>query len=102
MFLLPGLVITTYITGAELKLEQKLEIKRYLRNRANPDGGWGLYAAFFFSFSPTHCLFRHIEGKSTIFGTAMNYVAYRLIGGEVDDPTAAKARKFLLDNGTAL
>jgi lanosterol synthase len=42
MFLLPGLVITTYITGAELKPEQKLEIKRYLRNRANADGGWGL------------------------------------------------------------
>lgn len=49
----------------------------------------------------THFVFRHIEGKSTIFGTAMNYVAYRLLGGEVDDPTAAKARKFLLDNGTA-
>jgi lanosterol synthase len=46
MFLLPGLVMTTYVTGAELRPEQKLEMIRYLRNRVNDDGGWGLYVQF--------------------------------------------------------
>ena len=43
MFLLPGLVIGSYVTGMEFKEEERLEIIRYLMNRANPeDGGWGM------------------------------------------------------------
>lgn len=42
LFLLPGLCISHYITGFELKEPVKKEIIRYLCNFANADGGWGL------------------------------------------------------------
>jgi squalene/oxidosqualene cyclase-like protein len=50
-----------------------------LRCHTNDDGGWGL----------------HIEGHSTVFGTAMNYIAYRLLGASADDGTCVKARQWL-------
>jgi hypothetical protein len=37
----------------------------------------------------------HIEGPSTAFGTAMNYVAARLLGADADHPTLIKARGTL-------
>lgn len=43
------------------------------------DGGWGL----------------HVESPSNIFGTAMNYVAMRLLGVDKDDSRAVRARTFL-------
>jgi hypothetical protein len=43
MFLLPGLVFTSYITGAVIPEEYKTEMIRYLYNHQNHDGGWGLY-----------------------------------------------------------
>ena len=43
MILLPGLVIGSYMTGMGFKEEERLEMIRYLMNRANPeDGGWGI------------------------------------------------------------
>ena len=43
MFLTPGLVIGSYITGMDFAHEERLEMIRYLFNRAHPDdGGWGL------------------------------------------------------------
>ena len=43
MFLLPGLVIGSYITGMTFLEEERLEMIRYLFNHAHPDdGGWGL------------------------------------------------------------
>jgi lanosterol synthase len=43
MFLLPGLVIGSYVSGMGFKEEEKLEMIRYLFNRAHPhDGGWGM------------------------------------------------------------
>ena len=43
MFLLPGLVIGSYICGMSFTLEERLEMIRYLFNRAHPeDGGWGM------------------------------------------------------------
>ncbi len=44
MFLLPGLVIGSYVTGMTFEEEERLEMIRYLFNRAHPeDGGWGMY-----------------------------------------------------------
>ncbi|KAF8517972.1 terpenoid cyclases/protein prenyltransferase alpha-alpha toroid [Hysterangium stoloniferum] len=86
MFLIPGLVIGTYVAGMSFEEEEKFEIIRYLMNRANPDdGGWGL----------------HVEGPSTAFGTALNYVAARLLGADPDHPVFAKARKTLHNLGGA-
>jgi lanosterol synthase len=43
MFLIPGLVIGSYITGTPFTDEERREIIRYLMNHANEDGGWGMY-----------------------------------------------------------
>ncbi|XP_010244585.1 PREDICTED: cycloartenol synthase 2 isoform X1 [Nelumbo nucifera] len=88
MFLLPGLIIILYITGAlnaVLSKEHQREMCRYLYNHQNEDGGWGL----------------HIEGPSTMFGTALNYVTLRLLGEGTDDGEGAmeKGRKWILDHG---
>jgi lanosterol synthase len=85
LFLLPGLIITCYISGVEIPKEHKIEIIRYLKNHQNKDGGWGL----------------HIESHSTIFGTTMNYILLRIIGVDKDEEITKKAREFLLRNGGA-
>jgi lanosterol synthase len=87
MFLLPGLVVTWYVTNTPIPESHSIEIKNYLYARQNPeDGGWGL----------------HIEGESTVFGTAMNYTVMRLLGAEPDEPRMVKAREKLWKLGGAL
>lgn len=87
MFLLPGLIVTWYVTHTPVPPEFSIEIKRYLFARQHPeDGGWGL----------------HVEGHSSVFGTAMNYVALRLLGASPKDPRMVKARSKLHELGGAL
>lgn len=87
MFLLPCVVITWYVTETPIPEPYSIEIKNYLYARAHPeDGGWGL----------------HIEGESTVFGTAMNYTVLRLLGAPADDPRMIKARETLWKLGGAL
>lgn len=98
MFLLPGLVISNYISKIKLLEEQRIEIIRYLFNRAHSDdGGWGMYA--YYSLNHTtyidRSIFSHIESPSTVFGTALNYTTLRLLGVEVDHPVMTKARATL-------
>uniref|UniRef100_A0A803MCV3 Terpene cyclase/mutase family member n=1 Tax=Chenopodium quinoa TaxID=63459 RepID=A0A803MCV3_CHEQI len=90
MFLMPGLVITLSITGAlnaVLSEEHQKEMRRYLYNHQNRDGGWGL----------------HIEGHSTMFGTVLTYVTLRLLGEGADDGDGAmeRGRKWILEHGSA-
>ncbi|XP_042440099.1 cycloartenol synthase 2-like [Zingiber officinale] len=90
MFLLPGLIITLQVTGTlntVLTPEHQKEIRRYLYNHQNRDGGWGL----------------HIEGESTMFGSTLTYVTLRLLGQGPDDGDGAmeKGRKWILDHGSA-
>ncbi|KDR67988.1 hypothetical protein GALMADRAFT_257537 [Galerina marginata CBS 339.88] len=86
MFLLPGLVIGSYVSGMTFKLEERLEMIRYLMNRVHPDdGGWGI----------------HVEGHSTVFGTGLNYVALRLLGVDKDHPVCVRARGTLHKLGGA-
>ncbi|KAJ7695093.1 terpenoid cyclases/protein prenyltransferase alpha-alpha toroid [Mycena rosella] len=86
MFLLPGLVIGSYVSGMDFKLEERQEMIRYLMNRANPeDGGWGI----------------HVEGHSTVFGTGLNYTALRLLGMDANHPVCVKARGTLHGLGGA-
>lgn len=85
LFLIPGLIVASVVTNTPLpKIYQKL-IVRYILNQQNIDGGWGL----------------HIEAKSTIFGSVMNYVALRFIGIQSDTPELIKARKWIKNNGGA-
>ena len=92
MFLLPGLIVTLYVTDKRLSRPEEIEIMRYIFSMQNVgdknggDGGWGL----------------HIEGDSSVFGTAMNYTALRLLGAEPDDPRMRKARACLYRLGGAL
>lgn len=52
MFLIPGLTIGSYITGIPFTDEERREMIRYLMNRANEDGGWGMYVLFYLSTRP--------------------------------------------------
>ena len=63
------------------------EIKAYLFARQNvEDGGWGL----------------HVEGLSSVFGTAMNYTILRLLGASEEDERMIKARGKLHQLGGAV
>ncbi|KAJ3175039.1 Lanosterol synthase (Oxidosqualene--lanosterol cyclase) [Irineochytrium annulatum] len=87
MFLIPGLAIANHVTGAKWLPGQKQELIRYLINRAHPvDGGWGI----------------HTAGDSTCFGTALNYVALRIMGVGPDHPVCVKSRAFLHSIGGAV
>lgn len=86
MFLLPGVVIAWYVTKTPIPWYYATEIKNYLFARAHPeDGGWGL----------------HIEGESSVFGTALNYTVLRLVGVDADHPKMVKARSTLHKLGGA-
>lgn len=86
MFMLIGYVVAKYYTGVPFSEEERIEIIRYLVNRAHPvDGGWGL----------------HTYDKSTVFGTSINYVILRILGLERDHPAVVKARTRLHSLGDA-
>ncbi|KAL0344956.1 UNVERIFIED_CONTAM: putative oxidosqualene cyclase [Sesamum radiatum] len=90
LFLLPGLIIalsTMDALNTILPDEHQQEIRRYLYNHQNPDGGWGL----------------HIEARSSMFCTALNYVSLRLLGEGTGggDGAMHKARAWILEHGGA-
>ena len=96
MFVLPGLVIGSYAARMSFIDEERLEMIRYLFNRAHPDdGGWGLYVFPSCRFQLQANLSRHIEGRSTAMGTALNYAALRLLGVPADHPVIVRARSTL-------
>ena len=87
MFLLPGIVIAWYVTDTPIPEPTRVEMRRYLFARqSTADGGWGL----------------HIEGESSVFGTAMNYVSLRILGAGEEDPRMVRARGTLHALGGAL
>ncbi|RLN03681.1 hypothetical protein C2845_PM13G05590 [Panicum miliaceum] len=91
LFTTATMIIVLYVTeslGVTLSFEHRKEICRYLYNRQNIDGGWGL----------------HAEGESSMLSTALNYTALRLLGESVDDGpdmSMPKARKWVHDHGGA-
>ncbi|KAJ9565776.1 hypothetical protein OSB04_001742 [Centaurea solstitialis] len=90
LFFTPPLFIVLYISGAintHLTEEHKKEMKRYIYNHQNEDGGWGF----------------HIEGPSTMMGSALNYISLRLLGEGPDDGNGVlgRGRKWILDHGGA-
>ncbi|KAL1547902.1 lupeol synthase [Salvia divinorum] len=92
LFFHPMMVMALYLTGGvdnALSPAHQVEIKRYIYNHQNEDGGWGF----------------HIIGPSTIFGSLLNYITLRLLGegpegGE--DRAVARGRKWILDHGGAV
>jgi len=86
MFLLPGAIITSYITKFEFTPEQKFQIIKYLFNHQLPDGGWGT----------------HIENKSTMFGTVLNYISLRLLGIPFNNERLQNAYNLIQLEGGAM
>jgi len=88
MFLMPGLIITCYVTGvldSALSPHHHREMRRYLENHQNEDGGFGL----------------HIEGHSTMFGTVLSYVSLRILGAEPENEACAAAKAWMDARGGA-
>ncbi|KAI8000239.1 Dammarenediol II synthase [Camellia lanceoleosa] len=91
MFFTPAQIIVLHISGAIntiLTREHKKELVRYIYLHQNDDGGWGFY----------------IEGHSTMIGSALSYIALRLLGEGPDDRedgAMTKAQEWILDNGGA-
>eukprot|EP01102_Stenamoeba_stenopodia_P019914 TRINITY_DN7614_c0_g4_i1.p1 TRINITY_DN7614_c0_g4~~TRINITY_DN7614_c0_g4_i1.p1 ORF type:complete len:737 (-),score=182.30 TRINITY_DN7614_c0_g4_i1:86-2296(-) len=86
LFLMPGLVIACYASNTPIEECRKKEMLRYIFNHQNADGGWGL----------------HIESKSTIFGSALNYVTARILGASADDERCKRGRDFIKRHGGAI
>lgn len=87
LFLLPGLVITWYVTKTPIPPEYATEIKAYLFARqSREDGGWGL----------------HDTGVSSVYGTAMNYTVLRILGASEEDKRMVRARAKLHELGGAV
>ncbi|CAL5210450.1 unnamed protein product [Lathyrus oleraceus] len=89
LFFMPPLVLCVYITGhldSVFPQEYRKEILRYIYCHQNEDGGWGL----------------HIEGHSTMFCTALNYICMRILGEGPDggeDNTCVRARNWIRQHG---
>lgn len=52
------------------------------------------------SLPHSHPVLRHTAGKSTVFGTALNYCTIRLLGVDREDADAVRARALLHKMGT--
>jgi len=85
LFLLPGLLIASYISDTPFPRAHREMMKIYLFNHQNKDAGWGM----------------HIEGESTMFGTVMQYVSLRILGVDKDNEQLIKAREWIKNNGGA-
>ncbi len=85
-FLLPGMIIASHVTETPFPPPHQALMKRYMYNHQNQDGGWGL----------------HLEGESTLFSTALQYVALRLLGEPPDKAELSKAREWILHQGGAV
>lgn len=81
-----GIVIAWYATKTPIPYHIAEEIKAYTAARTNPDGGWGL----------------HTTDDSNICGTAINYMAMRILGMPPDSTLMQGARAFLRSHGGAV
>lgn len=85
LFLLPGFVFAHQLIGRPFVGEHRDGSVTYLRSTQLPDGGWGL----------------HTEGAATVLGTALSYVALRLLGVPADGAAMRRARDRLHTLGGA-
>jgi squalene/oxidosqualene cyclase-like protein len=86
LFLLPGYVFACYAAGEEHPEERRAKLLDFLAGAQNEDGGYGL----------------HVEGRSSLFSTVLNYVALRLLGARAEDPVARAARAWIERHGGAV
>jgi squalene/oxidosqualene cyclase-like protein len=87
MFLLPMYVAAHHAGRREIPPAQRERMVTYFANVQVPDGSVGLHAE-----SVGGCMFT----------TVLSYVALRLLGCTAEHPVAARMRRWILANGTAL
>ncbi|KAF3320347.1 cycloartenol Synthase-like protein [Carex littledalei] len=89
LFCTPIPIIVLYVMEMLhiLSSEHRKELRRYMYNHQNEDGGWGL----------------HTESPSSMICTALSYTALRLLGEEAyskeDDEAMYRAREWIHDHG---
>jgi squalene/oxidosqualene cyclase-like protein len=83
MFLLPLYVATCEVAALPIEPSTRREMLAYLAAHQNEDGGFGL----------------HVEGPSSVFATALNYVGARLLGEPAGSSWLARARGWLDAHG---
>ncbi|CAE5964648.1 unnamed protein product [Arabidopsis arenosa] len=86
LFFLPPLIFCLYITGhleEVFDAEHRKEMLRHIYCHQNEDGGWGL----------------HIESKSVMFCTVLNYICFRMLGENPEQDACKRARQWILDRG---
>ncbi|KAG7652222.1 Squalene cyclase N-terminal [Arabidopsis thaliana x Arabidopsis arenosa] len=86
LFFLPPLIFCLYITGhleEVFDAEHRKEMLRHIYCHQNEDGGWGL----------------HIESKSVMFCTVLNYICLRMLGENPEQDACKRARQWILDRG---
>ncbi|KAI9715728.1 MAG: hypothetical protein M1828_000743 [Chrysothrix sp. TS-e1954] len=87
LFVTPMLIIAWYITGIKLSEPHAIEVAKFVLAAQDPyDGGW-----------PTHQ-----RGPTTVMGTALMYVALRLMGFPAEHERMVKGRTALLGMGGAV
>jgi len=86
LFLLPGLLIASYLSNTPFPKPHQAMMQVYLFNHQQDDGGWGM----------------HIEGEPTMFGTVMQYISLRLLGVQAEDNRLKKAHTWIQNNGGAI
>lgn len=86
-FVTPMMVISWYITGAQIDEAYIIEMIRFMFNSQNPEnGGWPTY----------------LEEEPSLMGTTLVYIALRLMGVPADDEHLLKARSYYLSQGGAV
>ncbi|EFH64023.1 hypothetical protein ARALYDRAFT_477065 [Arabidopsis lyrata subsp. lyrata] len=86
LFFLPPLIFCLYITGhleEVFDAEHRKEMLRHIYCHQNEDGGWG----------------SHIESKSVMFCTVLNYICFRMLGENPEQDACKRARQWILDRG---
>ncbi|KAJ3693471.1 hypothetical protein LUZ60_008951 [Juncus effusus] len=85
IFMTTYLIIALYVTESLnfLSLEHQKELRRYLYNTQNNDGGWGL----------------NVGGPSCMMSTSQSYISLRLLGEEAYNEKLYEARKWIHDHG---
>ncbi|KAM0908206.1 hypothetical protein ACQ4PT_015609 [Festuca glaucescens] len=88
-FIMPVMIFALHVTGSlntVMSPEHIREIRRYIYNIQNEDGGWST----------------HILGKSSMFGSCVNYTTLRLLSEELHGNEALnKGRAWILSHGSA-
>lgn len=85
-FMLPMYVALCQVSGYRPPIDRVARIRKHLMSTVNSDGSIGLYEG----------------GAGTVFTSTLGYVALRILGEDVQEPTVVRLREWIHENGTPL